>query len=402
MSDIKRDSSRSPENGYLDDLIADTSSLIASVYEILETPRRPTAVTATPLLGRRSHNNSDSSGQLGGSNSSSNSPKSPKTPRLCPLNRVPLSTPSTREIDREINRIDRFCEMLEHNLRSVAQQPEQLIEGRLDSTSPNSPARGAVNRSPGNTSQRVSEQILNQNSSPTPDVVLVDLSDSMNMPAPIRPPNQLNMSDDVIIVTPSEDEIVDLCTPTIVRKIFHCRTNFNDRMFPNSDVNVIGTINGGGTAEIPIAQPTNDDRPSWRRSLSSYMSRERPNVASSSRNSVSTATSRASIGNVKNRSNNQNKNRANRAPGAPSNVSVATVTTNNSTSSNNNNNNNNSGRAPLMCAVCMESSINNQPTSTKCGHVFCANCIRQALRLTRKCPMCNTKLTPSMLFRIYV
>lgn len=32
---------------------------------------------------------------------------------------------------------------------------------------------------------------------------------------------------------------------------------------------------------------------------------------------------------------------------------------------------------PLKCAICLESSLKNQPVSTFCGHVFCKSCIEQ-------------------------
>lgn len=54
------------------------------------------------------------------------------------------------------------------------------------------------------------------------------------------------------------------------------------------------------------------------------------------------------------------------------------------------------------CPVCMESSIRRKPTSTQCGHIFCGKCIKQIIRLTRKCPICSTKLSESQIFRLYV
>lgn len=59
-------------------------------------------------------------------------------------------------------------------------------------------------------------------------------------------------------------------------------------------------------------------------------------------------------------------------------------------------------RSVLICPVCMESSVKRKPTSTKCGHVFCETCIKKAVSHTKKCPMCNTRLTDRMLFRIYL
>lgn len=55
----------------------------------------------------------------------------------------------------------------------------------------------------------------------------------------------------------------------------------------------------------------------------------------------------------------------------------------------------------LTCAVCMESVVGRQPTSTACGHIFCQGCIMQAIRVTSKCPLCNTKLSRNKVHRVY-
>uniref|UniRef100_A0A1A9WZI9 RING-type domain-containing protein n=1 Tax=Glossina brevipalpis TaxID=37001 RepID=A0A1A9WZI9_9MUSC len=55
-----------------------------------------------------------------------------------------------------------------------------------------------------------------------------------------------------------------------------------------------------------------------------------------------------------------------------------------------------------VCPICMESIIPRQPTSTRCGHVYCERCIRQALEHNRKCPMCNAKTLPDHLHRLYL
>ncbi|XP_017044080.1 E3 ubiquitin-protein ligase complex slx8-rfp subunit rfp2 [Drosophila ficusphila] len=54
------------------------------------------------------------------------------------------------------------------------------------------------------------------------------------------------------------------------------------------------------------------------------------------------------------------------------------------------------------CPVCMESVTKREPVSTKCGHVFCRECIQTAISSTHKCPMCNKKLTARQFFRIYL
>ncbi|XP_018802540.1 PREDICTED: probable serine/threonine-protein kinase DDB_G0278665 isoform X2 [Bactrocera latifrons] len=345
-----------PNSSDLNELIEDTSLLIASVYTMLDRTQSTPQRTASSL-GRRSHNNSDSSGQLERANSNSSSPKSPKTPRLNLPARTTLSTPSSREIEQEVNR-NRFCEMLERNLRTVASEQEQLVGRRLELTSPTTPP-----------TERPQPVRTNRVRAPTPEEV-IDLSDSMNMPVPIRRSYPFN--DDVIVVTPDDGDVVDLCTPNFRRN--------NGRSRNRRTTTDVNARTGNATRQRLTASrrlsSASGHRASSRRSLTS-------NEGSSSVSFTSATTSTTNIGTA-------NKDKVNEwSPGAQVASSDAGVV-------------NESGRVPFMCAVCMESCVNNQPTSTKCGHVFCANCIRQALRLTRKCPMCNTKLSPSMLFRIYI
>ncbi|XP_068152561.1 uncharacterized protein dgrn [Drosophila tropicalis] len=54
------------------------------------------------------------------------------------------------------------------------------------------------------------------------------------------------------------------------------------------------------------------------------------------------------------------------------------------------------------CPVCLESASQREPTSTKCGHVFCKVCIQAAIQSSHKCPICNKKLTARQTFRIYL
>ncbi|KAH8382583.1 hypothetical protein KR009_004196 [Drosophila setifemur] len=54
------------------------------------------------------------------------------------------------------------------------------------------------------------------------------------------------------------------------------------------------------------------------------------------------------------------------------------------------------------CPVCLEEVRRREPVSTKCGHVFCRECITSAISSTHKCPMCNKKLTIRQFFRIYL
>ncbi|XP_013097547.2 uncharacterized protein LOC106080652 isoform X1 [Stomoxys calcitrans] len=58
--------------------------------------------------------------------------------------------------------------------------------------------------------------------------------------------------------------------------------------------------------------------------------------------------------------------------------------------------------APYVCPVCLECCFKRRPTATKCGHIYCEECIRQAIRLTHKCPMCKAKINCSQLTRLYI
>lgn len=56
----------------------------------------------------------------------------------------------------------------------------------------------------------------------------------------------------------------------------------------------------------------------------------------------------------------------------------------------------------LTCPICLESCIKQQPTSTRCGHIFCEKCIKHFIQVDSKCPICKMKINNSDLFRIYV
>ncbi|KAK7273690.1 hypothetical protein RIF29_14749 [Crotalaria pallida] len=52
------------------------------------------------------------------------------------------------------------------------------------------------------------------------------------------------------------------------------------------------------------------------------------------------------------------------------------------------------------CPICMEPLI--EPMSTKCGHIFCKNCIRSAISAQAKCPTCRKKITVRELIRVFL
>ncbi|MCL7024949.1 hypothetical protein MKW94_010336 [Papaver nudicaule] len=54
----------------------------------------------------------------------------------------------------------------------------------------------------------------------------------------------------------------------------------------------------------------------------------------------------------------------------------------------------------FSCPVCMSSLV--EATSTKCGHIFCKQCIKSALSAQSKCPTCRKKLSMKDTIRIYL
>ncbi|KAG7257026.1 hypothetical protein CRUP_025406, partial [Coryphaenoides rupestris] len=61
----------------------------------------------------------------------------------------------------------------------------------------------------------------------------------------------------------------------------------------------------------------------------------------------------------------------------------------------------------ISCPVCMDSYAEIVDTgrlvvSTKCGHVFCSQCIRDSLARSHTCPTCRKRLTPRQYHPIYI
>ncbi|XP_029047968.1 peroxisome biogenesis factor 10-like [Osmia bicornis bicornis] len=56
----------------------------------------------------------------------------------------------------------------------------------------------------------------------------------------------------------------------------------------------------------------------------------------------------------------------------------------------------------LTCPICFEKlSSQMKPMSTRCGHIFCAHCIKQALRLAKNCPTCKRACKFQSCTRLY-
>ncbi|TVU08821.1 hypothetical protein EJB05_42236, partial [Eragrostis curvula] len=54
----------------------------------------------------------------------------------------------------------------------------------------------------------------------------------------------------------------------------------------------------------------------------------------------------------------------------------------------------------FTCPICWNKL--EEPSTTICGHIFCANCIKQAIKVQKKCPTCRRSLKPTNHHRIYL
>lgn len=58
---------------------------------------------------------------------------------------------------------------------------------------------------------------------------------------------------------------------------------------------------------------------------------------------------------------------------------------------------------PLTCPVCFESLTSNlKPITTRCGHLFCSECLESFIRISKKCPSCKSSITLKSCTRIYL
>jgi len=54
----------------------------------------------------------------------------------------------------------------------------------------------------------------------------------------------------------------------------------------------------------------------------------------------------------------------------------------------------------FTCPICWNKM--EEPSTTTCGHVFCDTCIKQAIKVQKKCPTCRKGLKMNSVHRIYL
>lgn len=58
--------------------------------------------------------------------------------------------------------------------------------------------------------------------------------------------------------------------------------------------------------------------------------------------------------------------------------------------------------SPPSCPICFEDlSPALKPISTRCGHVYCSDCLQATLRLRKKCPMCQSCISEKTCIRLH-
>ncbi|XP_012525149.1 E3 ubiquitin-protein ligase RNF4 isoform X2 [Monomorium pharaonis] len=63
---------------------------------------------------------------------------------------------------------------------------------------------------------------------------------------------------------------------------------------------------------------------------------------------------------------------------------------------------NDKGPVPLTCPICFESlSSDRKPLTTRCGHVFCTECLQTNFHTSKKCPTCKSTITLKSCTRLY-
>lgn len=54
----------------------------------------------------------------------------------------------------------------------------------------------------------------------------------------------------------------------------------------------------------------------------------------------------------------------------------------------------------MLCSICLQDI--QSPAATKCGHIFCMDCIRESVQQNKKCPCCNEAADSEEIRRIFI
>ncbi|XP_011291118.2 uncharacterized protein LOC101889746 [Musca domestica] len=339
----KHSNSPAPTTGSVDDLLSNVTSFIDSVLSSLS-PELPVRNDTT----------------------SSISPTTPTSPT--PFARR-NGRQTRRNIDEDIERINRICDTVDRDLRSVnifinpetdTRQRNTVRASNSSTTTDNNEAsRGGLNPRRRRCSNRRSATPTDLNEAlidttyddPPPSVIPIDDEPVSNHQFSTPTSNgtrteEIVLADDddeVVVVSSNLPTVIDLCTPNnnvpIVRN-----TTLNRNELTRRNLERHHALEDVNEVSVP---------PVRRRRVSSGISKQKDKQSP-----------------------------------------IKETTPDNESESSN--------HTPFMCPVCMESCLKRRPTSTKCGHVFCEECIKMSIRLTHKCPMCKTRINCSQLIRIYV
>eukprot|EP00878_Enallax_costatus_P021159 GHUV01022392.1.p1 GENE.GHUV01022392.1~~GHUV01022392.1.p1 ORF type:complete len:220 (+),score=65.44 GHUV01022392.1:146-805(+) len=55
----------------------------------------------------------------------------------------------------------------------------------------------------------------------------------------------------------------------------------------------------------------------------------------------------------------------------------------------------------IKCLICLEGIKTDNMATTPCGHIFCYDCLTDAVKAMKKCPKCRKTVQPKMVKRLY-